>query len=88
MMNEHLNPGGTHDGVGVLSDLTGLPRKSVFQIAAEVKANQKRLNDCLYHAFEPLPPIRLVNQRYRCTQCDGEVDFHAWHWHKQGRRPL
>lgn len=86
MLSKHRNPDGTHDGFGIIAELARIPRKSVFQIAAEVKANQARLNGCMHHAFTPILPIKVVSQRYRCAKCAGEVDFHAWYWHEKGRR--
>ena len=85
-MNKHQNPDGTYDGVGVMSDLTGLSRQSIVDIAAEAKANHARLYSCAYHEFEPIQQSKPMRQRYRCKHCGGEVDSNAYHWHEQGRR--
>lgn len=85
-MNKHKNPNGTYDGVGVMSDLTGLSRQSITDIAAEVKANRDRLESCPYHEFSPILPRVPIRQRYRCIECGGEVDSLAYYWHEQGRR--
>lgn len=87
MLDKHRNADGTHNGVAILADVSGLSRKSVFQISAEVKANHARLKACPGHEFTPILPCVAFNQRYRCIKCAGEVVFHAWHWHEQGRRP-
>ena len=86
-MNNHRNPDGTYNGVSFMAEVTGLPRKTVAEIAAEVRVNQQRLRGCVRHDFEPLPPLTTINQRHRCIHCDGEIDYHAWYWHEQGRRP-
>lgn len=70
-----------------LSELSGLNRETMNDILLQVQANHAKLNACLRHDFEPIPPVKIVGQRYRCTHCGGEVDHHAWHWHEQGRRP-
>ena len=87
MLDAHRNPDGTYDGVGVMADLTGLTRTSVVDIAAQVRANHERLTACLYHEFSPVVSVGPGHPRYRCIECGGEVDAHAYHWHQQGRRP-
>lgn len=92
MLDRHRNPDGTYDGAGVMADLTGLSRQSMADLAAEAKANSERLAACSYHEFAPIQlpqevPVAPLRQRYRCIECGGEVDRHAWYWHQQGRRP-
>lgn len=91
MLDGHRNPDGTYDGVGVMADLTRLSRTSMADLAAEVKANAERLNACPYHEFAPVQmapgvPMAPLRQRYRCIECGGEIDRHAWYWFEQGRR--
>ncbi len=86
-MNKHRNPNGTYNGITAIADLSGLSRRSVFQIAADVKANHALLDACPYHEFSPILPRAVVNQRYRCIECGGEIDYHGWYWHQKGRRP-
>ena len=88
-MEKHRNPDGTFDGIGVMSDLTGMPCERLKRLAEEVKANRETLDSCAYHEFE-----RIIQeyepawsrQRYRCRHCGGEIDAHAYYWHEQGRR--
>lgn len=87
MLDRHRNPDGTYDGPGVMADLTGLSRQSMVELAEQVKANNALLNACAYHDFSPILPRVPLRQRYRCVNCGGEVDHHAWYWHQQGRRP-
>ena len=75
------------DGIAALSSLTGLPRAEVESLAAQVKANHARLNDCAWHEFHPIAGRDRLRKRYRCARCGGEVDSHAYYWHEQGRRP-
>lgn len=86
MLDQHRNPDGTYNGVGVMADLTGLSRKTIQEIAEEAKANQARLASCPYHDFSPILPRRTLGQKYRCIECGGEVDAHAYHWFQEGRR--
>lgn len=93
-LDDHRNPNGTYDGVGVMAEVTGLPRDEIRALAEQVKANHAKLAGCLWHEFEgysdsvvaaPTPAHRM---RYRCRHCQGEVDASAYHWHQQGRRPM
>lgn len=91
MLERNRNPDGTYDGVGVMADLTGLSRTSIADLAAEAKANSERLRSCPYHEFAPVQmapgvPMTPLRQRYRCIECGGEIDRHAWYWFEQGRR--
>lgn len=77
------------DGVAMLSQATGISTEGIAALAAEVKANQAKLNGCAGHDFEPVPDARLVfgqPDRYRCKHCDGTVDRHAFYWFEQGRQ--
>lgn len=89
-MQRHRNPDGTYNGLGVMSELTGLSRQTMQDLAAQVRANHGKLSACPHHNFVAVPgsatPSGLC-QRYRCTWCEGEIDHHAWYWHEQGRRP-
>lgn len=90
MLDDHRNPDGTYDGVGVISDLTGMPRDRLQKLAEVVKANHAALSSCAYHEFDPMapvwPPSLSMKQKYRCRRCGGEIDSHAHYWHEQGRR--
>ena len=91
MLESNRNTDGTYDGAGVMADLTGLSRQSMVDLAAEVKANSERLSACPYHEFAPVQmapgvPMTPLRQRYRCIECGGEIDRHAWYWFQQGRR--
>lgn len=85
--DQHRNPDGTYNGIGVMADLTGLSRLSVAEIAEQVRANHELLESCGYHEFSPILPLKPMRQRYRCINCGGEVDHTAWYWHEKGRRP-
>lgn len=83
-MNQHRNPDGTYNGVGVMSELTGLPRTTVQELADKARENIARLNACERHQFEPIGPVQPLRTRYRCAKCGGEVDSHARHWYERG----
>lgn len=91
MLDKHRNPNGTYDGIGVMSEMTGLSRAEMTALAEQVKANSARLHACRYHEFEQSPstaPLRsLTHQRYVCKNCGGEIRYHEWRWHEDGRRP-
>ena len=89
-LEKHRNPNGTYDGIGVMSDLTRLPRDEIQAIAEQVKANHAKLKACAYHDFAELPDgegMAGSRPRYRCQHCQGEIDAVAYRWHERGRRP-
>lgn len=75
------------NSLDTLGELSGLSKPVMNEILAEVKANHAKLNACPRHDFEPVLPTVALRTRFRCTNCGGEVDHHAWYWHEQGRRP-
>lgn len=92
-LEDHRKPNGNYDGVGVMSEVTGLARDEIRAIAEQVKANSAKLRACPWHEFEPALGFQQMNtappigrERYRCKHCQGEVDSSAYHWHEQGRR--
>ena len=86
MLDKHQNPDGTYNGVGALSELTGLSPQDVVEIAEQARANSEALRSCPCHDFSPILPRRVLGQKYRCIECGGEVDARAYHWYMEGRR--
>lgn len=89
MFDKHRKPDGNYDGVGVMAEVTGLPRDEIRAIAEQVKANGAKLRACPWHDFEVIEQTGIVarlSDRYRCRHCQGDVDSSAYHWHEQGRR--
>lgn len=87
-LDKHKNPDGTYNGVSALSEFSGLSEKSIQDIMAEVKANQAKLNGCLYHEFELHEQGALVSRsKFRCIHCGGIITGEKYHWHELGRRP-
>lgn len=93
-LKDHQNPDGTYDGVGVMSELTRLPRDEIRAIAEQVKANSAKLHACAWHDFERIPreddgptAKSRPGDRWRCVHCGGEIDAVAHSWHERGRRP-
>lgn len=86
-LEDHRKPNGNYDGIGVMSEISGLPRDEIQAIAEQVKANHAKLQACAYHQFEALITAPPGRGRYRCRNCQGEVDAIAYRWHELGRRP-
>ena len=72
-----------HDATAVLSKLSGLSQDSIRDIWRQAQENQRRLDSCPGHEFEPIGDAPL-NRRERCRACDGEVDVHAARWYRLG----
>lgn len=72
----------------VIEQLTGFKPADTESIIAQVKANSAKLRSCGYHDFVEIPTQgdRVMGKRYHCTACGGEIDHHAYYWHKLGRR--
>lgn len=85
-LEDHRKPNGNYDGIGVMAEVTGLPRDEIRALAEQVKANSAKLRTCPWHEFEALITAPPGSGRYRCRNCKGEVDSSAYHWHEQGRR--
>lgn len=93
-LDDHRKPDGNYDGVGAMAEISGLTRDVIIGIAAQVKANQVRLDGCPWHEFEVVPqddgvtPQARLSDKYRCRHCQGEVDAIRYRWHQLGRRPM
>lgn len=61
MIEQHRNPNGTVDGIGVLADLAGISQLDTATIWAEAQANGERLRACPYHEFAPILPLSLIH---------------------------
>lgn len=91
-IKDHQNPDGTWNGVGVLSELTGVSRDEVEAAFNEVKANNQTLSQCDYHEFTLNPdlanPDSPVNRskRHKCKNCGGVVSEVMWRWFEIGRQ--
>lgn len=83
MIEQHRNPDGTINGVGVMSDLTGLSQSAIEYIWNDVKANHAKLNACPSHDFDQPQP----GQRQRkCKACGGTVGMLEARWYELGLR--
>ncbi len=87
-IEDHRMPNGNYDGLGVMSEVTGLPRDEILSIWEEVKANQAKLDSCPWHEFERLITAPPGKEAYGCRHCRGKVDASAYRWHQLGRRPM
>lgn len=61
-------------------------RSRAAALWADAQANGRRLAACAGHQFVPVDPSRVAfAARYRCLNCQGDVDSHAVHWYLAGR---
>lgn len=91
-IKDHQNPDGTYNGVGVLSELTGVSKEDVLITFETIKANNQRLESCQYHEFtinpdlsNPDSPI-VRHLKYKCIHCGGTVNPVMWRWFEIGRQ--
>lgn len=90
-IKDHQNPDGTWNGVGVMSELTGLSKETVQSTFEEVKANNLTLSQCDYHEFTINPDLARPtplnrSKRYKCKNCGGTVSEIMWRWFEIGRQ--
>lgn len=88
MSEKHRNADGTYDGIGVMSEVTGLARGEISEIWAIIQANGAKLSACPWHDFNVMAKSETgLKTMYRCQHCGGEIDGVAHKWHELGRRP-
>jgi hypothetical protein len=66
-MDKHRNADGTYDGAGVMSELSGLSREQIEQIAREAKVDMNFTmypNGSVVGAFTSDEFMRLMNSAY------------------------
>lgn len=84
MFEKHRKPNGNYDGPGVMSELTGLSRQSMVELAAKVQENHAKLRACRGHSFAPADgPFQ---RRRVCSACGGEADSVSVSWYEEGRQ--
>ena len=84
-MKDHQNPDGTYNGITALSELSGLSEETMKDIWAKVQDNNRALDACPSHDFEPNPDGNRT-AAYRCKNCGGTVTDNNYRWHELGRR--
>jgi hypothetical protein len=61
-------------------------RLDTDKIVREVQENYRRLGGCAQHVFEKIEPWQPLRGRWRCRNCQGEIDNHAHTWFAIGKR--
>ena len=75
-LDRHRNADGTYDGIGALSEISGIEYDGILAIAEQVKANIAKLSACTGHSFMPMPcgPAKpMYMQRHQCVACGGDI---------------
>lgn len=80
-----------------ITELTGLSKSIQDEVLVEVKANQKRLNECVgphdfsicidRHSKKPIEnptPAQLFGAKWECSKCHGRVDSIHKIWYQKG----
>lgn len=68
-----------------LNRVSGIPRSEVSEIFEKVKRNHQQLAGCDHHIFTDITPDKLLNKKYRCGRCQGEIDSQAYYWFTKGQ---
>jgi hypothetical protein len=50
----------------------------------QVKENSRKLNNCKLHNFQDITPDRKIGKRYKCKNCNGELDGINVHYYERG----
>lgn len=73
------------DGTEILGAVSGLGKVEVKKIWEQVKANLKRLDECVGpHDFQRLALETKLMFRFRCTKCGGEIEGDNRSWYERG----
>jgi hypothetical protein len=74
------------DIVHAIGKGVGISKQESRSILEDVKANLKRLRECKRpHDFQELPSDRrIIQKRYRCTKCGGEIRKTEHIWYQKG----
>lgn len=72
------------DIVSVMSGISGISKTDTRQILDRVIENNKKLDSCSKHDFKPIGQKKIVGNRYKCTNCEGEVDSINASWYNKG----
>ena len=75
--------GKNKNGLDVLSKVSGISKKTMKEIWASVKANQKLLNSCFLHEFESHSDPSM-SRRFKCKNCNGVIGTVEKNWYEKG----
>jgi hypothetical protein len=63
--------------------------RNVFnEVLNNVKENRRKLDSCNYHEFEDMTSDKLIGKKYKCKNCQGEVDGLSFYWYNLGRKQI
>lgn len=71
-----------HNGYDALSKVSGLSKDAIRDIAKGVMENNKLLNSCSFHIFEPIDDP--LSRRFICKNCQGVVGTIQKAWYEKG----
>ena len=66
-----------------LSRISGLSSSKIMHIANGVLENNKLLNSCSFHIFDPIDDPHL-SRKFICKNCGGVVDAIRKSWYEKG----
>jgi hypothetical protein len=56
-----------------------------IELMKKIKENHRKLDGCCFHEFTiDATTDKKLDKRYRCVNCDGEVNAMAKHWYEKG----
>ncbi len=70
-------------GYDALSKISGLSKDAIKDIAKGVIENNKLLDSCSYHIFEPIKSP-FMSRIYKCSNCGGTVRSMHKIWYEKG----
>lgn len=68
-----------------LSQISGISKEEMGRLFQQVKENHKRLAGCAHHNFADITPDKPLNKKYRCQNCQGEIDSTQYLWFTRGQ---
>jgi len=70
------------DTLDILSKMSKLRKDKIKEIWEQVKVNSALLDSCSKHNFELMKDRK--DRRYKCTNCNGELDTVNVIWYNKG----
>ena len=68
-----------------MSEISGVPPRDIKETWEKVKQNKTLLNKCDRHSFDiDLRPERTTANRWKCINCEGEVNSENKYWYELG----
>lgn len=64
--------------------VSGVSQEDMHIIFKQAKENHRKLNSCASHVFVMTSNPDILKRKFRCSNCQGEIDDIAHDWYQKG----